>query len=121
MSTFRVDWHDGWLCVVESSPAHDTPEMVASWWPCVRCGENDRTAYVGAEVRPTGLAGEWRVWPAERLMLAVTLRAVDGGKTRPVRTDRTPIPQPKVRKGTDVEYRVGRWFKRSPKGTWREA
>ncbi len=54
-----------------------------------------------------------------RFSAAVPVDLIEGGRTRAVKTEFEPVPVPKVRKGTKLEWRDGRWHTCTPKGSWK--
>ncbi len=118
----RLDWYDGWMCVLETMADHFEPRYVTSWYPLVPMGENYfRREYAGHEVVGDGLPGYYRIDEAGTKSYSGTWRRFvlpDGGKTMPLQTTFAPIPKPRVHPNTELEYRVGSWWKRTRRTGW---
>lgn len=116
---FVLGEHEGMLCVVEESPMHDKPVLVRSYWPLGRsAGEFFRDYEVGPghEVREDRPYEEYSF---RHTCYDVVLRIPPGSSQ--AKTEREPIPQPKVRKGVEVRYYNGRWEKYTKKEGWQAA
>ncbi|HXJ56444.1 MAG TPA: hypothetical protein VNU68_07240 [Verrucomicrobiae bacterium] len=113
--TYRIDWHDGWLCVVYTDSEWSNPVRYAHWWPAERGPREDYAELIG---KPTSVhngefsARRWEngPWFSSRLL--------NGGQTQPIRTDRTPVLCPKVRAGIETRYRDGQWQKHLKTAGW---
>ena len=113
----RLDWTrdakgQGWLCVAETTTGYSAPERLTAWWPVLPCSDYDARNWHGAprEVRDNG-TGTFRTVGSDAKL--VMLR--DGGTTKPIRTDREPIPRPRAR---EVRWRNGRWEKFLTRKGW---
>jgi hypothetical protein len=120
IEAFTVDWRDGWLCVKYTSSQWLTPEVVTIWWPVRECSsrEADELGILGVEAlrqspgNYVARSASYQWW--------YDLPLKDGGRTQPIHTEVVPYPCPKVRKGIEVEYRQGQWWKRLKSG-WKVA
>ncbi len=122
--TYALVNYDGELCVAYSAPLQDRPVMLTNYWPVgvrVVSFERNYGSWQDGELTPDYLgAGEFLLRPRERWQPALTIRLKDGGKTQPVYTLELNYDCPRVRKGTETEYRNGRWYKLLKRG-WVEA
>jgi len=128
--TYRLADHEGVLCVVATTPDYNQPRLLAHYWPTI-ARTLDFVRYHFDYDQWSDNAG----WPALLAMFLVKesrpgeywvedtryhghcgsyLELLDGGRTKPVRTDTTPAPKPRCRLA--VEWDAGRWWKNSVKG-----
>jgi len=84
-------------------------------WSAVR---SDWSIEPGRAVEPDRFYGAGRYLLDCRPYRPVAVDLIDGGKTLPVKTDRQPIPCPKVRKGTETRYLMGHWQKYTKTKGW---
>lgn len=118
MHSQRIDYRDGWLCVVDVDNRWNDPLRVSLWWPAQQGPRDMYEDVIGkpTKVQDSGTFGAymWKNGPwFER-------RLKDGGQTLPVHTDHEVIPCPKVRAGIPTRYEQGRWQKRLKTG-WIDA
>ena len=116
MTRETIDWRDGWLCVRHEDTDFTQPFKTTVWWPATKCSESFYVDLIGLEthVDSNGLFGVRS--PSESRWIEFYLR--NGGRTQPIHTDHSPLPCPKVRKGTPTRYRNGRWEKHLKSAGW---
>jgi len=100
----------GWLCVCNASRSYNEPELVLQHWPFT-----ERTFERRLDMDLVGLEVAYRgngVFHGRDRNAVIVL--LDGGQTKPVKTERVPIPRPKT--PLECRYERGRWEKRTVKG-----
>ena len=111
-----TDYKDGWLTIMESEPAFNQPEMFTRWWPILKGSRYDFEDLIGKEVKYEGDGGRYAIIIAPYQYRQCVL--VDGGSTKPLFVEVTPLDPPKARKGTALRYRSGRWEKHLKTSGW---
>lgn len=112
MAQYVIGYHDGWLCVIYSDTEWSNPIRVRHWWPSVRMSVNemrDRGFEIGKPLE-TRSVGNGSFYFSRGLGMGFEdIRLRDGGKTKPIHTEREEIPPPKTR--VETRYRNGGWEK----------
>lgn len=84
------------------------PTEVVMWWKPTDIRRNPYRPGFPQQGDEVDGAGDWWTGPGYSLRLA--------GNTVAVRSERHPVPCPKVRKGTETRWRDGAWEKLMAKG-----
>jgi len=109
--TGRIVRHEGKLCVLYESVNFSEPTMTRMWWVIERTTGNPYTADRPKEgdIAQSQNSGDWRT------IDPVTNRSTGSvyidGKKQAEHVDRVPVPLPKVRKGIETRWYMGRWEK----------
>ena len=132
--TYRLADVDGKLCVVCSTPAWNTPEIIHNYWPT-----SASTFRLLQDRFPDSEALDRANWPRLLAEFQVKqsrpgeyfiespfraygcdfyLELQDGGRTESIRTESTPAPRPRTRLA--LEWTDGKWFKNTAAG-WKLA
>jgi hypothetical protein len=104
----------GWLCVRNSDTYSDRPEMTVLYWPIEHGRLRDYKEAFPELDSDAELHGDHRGgYSLYRGFgsYSPVLRLLDGGSTKPVKTENILIPCPKVRKGIETRWRFGAWQK----------
>lgn len=108
----------GWLCVRYEQAWSDKPEMTVNYWPIEHGRLRDYREAFSELDSDTPLYGD-AIYGSGGYSFArgygsysPVLRLIDGGSTKPVKTEVLPIPCPKVRKGIETRFSYrGYWEK----------
>lgn len=103
----------GWLCVRYCDCYSDIPEMTVLYWPIEHGRLRDYQEVFPELNTDTELHGDRGSYTFYRGMghYSPILTLQNGGSTKPVKTEKIPIPCPKVRKGIDTRFYRGQWQK----------
>lgn len=105
------------LCIKISFPAQDTPELIANYFPILGRDCRDWIDNVGQQLESTNHE-QWYFTPT-RYNIGKWLRDIVfyvDGSAKSIKTLITPIPPPRVRKGTEYWWNYGKWIKRTARG-----
>ena len=111
----RLVWTNGWLCVREKSPLDSAPTLVANDYPVHQCTERDFLELFDPTT-PWRYDGDGRYVGTHRGGFLTTLYLKDGGSTRPLHTQETPIARPTCR--VQTRWECGRWEKYLKTAGW---
>lgn len=100
----------GYLCVVLSDKSYDDPSMCHKYYPVFKMDRNEfeleyPEGTYSIYANHSGYAVKFDCGIRRTILLE------NGGKTLPLQVTKTPIPCPKVRRGTKVRYARGYWEK----------
>lgn len=118
---YSLDWHDGVICVVYVDYSWSRPEKVVQWWPTTcRCSRKDAEDFLGTLPVPcqqtTGDSslGLFSAKPRPPYERGQRFQLVNGGSTKPIRTDVSEVPKPNSKK--ELRWYRGYWQKLLKKG-----
>lgn len=116
----KIVKYDGRWCIQEKINNWDKPINTIVHWPI---GKSDRpidlTYFENAEVEKTSLSYEYILRLPQHTR--VYLYLIDGGKTQSLGGYDEDIPCPKVRKGIEVKFERGAWWKYLKSQGWMTA
>jgi hypothetical protein len=119
MATYKLGQHSGKLCVIASEPSWTEPVMVHLYWPI--CNETlaQWREYLGCQLDHGWSDAPFYLSASERIDRWGFIRRVpfvltNGGSTKPIHVEQTPIPKPRTR--CETWWHQGGWFKRTAKG-----
>ena len=116
--TAVLAWHDGFLCVAETTVRWGEPYEDTLYWPIVRTPHARWSEDLGKPLlRETNtiyslkIGGFWK-----------RFELLNGGQTTALKVESFPIPRPKgLRKTTEVRWHHGTWQKYTRTGGWTHA
>lgn len=126
MTTYKIGWHFGWLCVVSEYVSPADPVKETDYWPIERCTESQASPYVGAicvQLAPGAFRARCKGGEVDCGLLAPVQLAdyerefflVEGSQTKAIHSENVKVPKPKVRAGTELRWK-GYWQKYTTKG-----
>lgn len=120
-----IVWREGWLCIRHEDISYSNPEKVALYWPIQQCQEKQAIEVFETLPLPAYSVhrdtAEYEVKiPGIGFVRKFNLK--DGPSTKSLWCDISPIPCPKVRKGTETRWNGSkqRWEKLLKTG-WKPA
>ena len=106
----KLAYRDGWLCAVDSYPKYDEPIQITHYWPLAKMNHADAAEYVGKEAISSGNPFyTYDVLDMGGGFHRPKFQLAQGGETKAIAVDETPIPAPKTR--CETRYYNGRWEK----------
>lgn len=118
ISHYSAVLENGRILIRDATRDLSEPVEHVHYWP-TRWGKHDLTDFVtgtvadAAEIRVQRFGGTYYFrFPGCGFDLELRLP----GETRSVRVETVPVPRPTVRRGTELRWKNGAWFKRLKSG-----
>lgn len=111
---YVLDQWEGRLCVRADIVMSNEPTVTSLFWPIGNQCAADWQEYIGHQM--DGHDGNYWlslddvVRPFSRQRQAV-FRLENGPQTKAIHVESRPVPRPKVRRGTEIRWRYGKWEK----------
>lgn len=114
MAQPQFDYRDGWLCVRHIDTRFDAPEQVTTFWPLLRMGRDEAAEYIGVDAYES----QTPTWNYTTLGTPIrrTFYLPEGGQTKPLHVETTPLSAPKCR--LETRWHNGQWQKYSKREGW---
>lgn len=133
-NTYRLADVDGTLCVVCAMPAWSEPELIHNFWPTKTrtldlmrtyfdppdCDDKSLWAELLSHFKVVqSIPGEYAIDPGvHSRMYGNYVWLVNGGRTEPIKTEKTPAPRPRT--PLELKWENGRYWKNMKAG-WKPA
>lgn len=114
----------GFVCVRSTYHCTNDPILIVNFWKVSeRVYRKDAEAYYpeiadGRAIALTRIDSAWYRFHREPMGKFIDVHIIGGGSTRSFCAEEIPIPPPRVRKGTAIQYRNGFWLKYSKREGW---